>query len=121
LKKAAREDVVRFLTEIKKLVSAKRLYVIPRIKNRECLIRLGITVNDQRREILDLSVTDYCSGPKKDRDEEGHVWEFGKCIAGHEVYIKLKMVDISGVGIVKCISFHEAEWPIHCPFAKKEG
>ena len=121
MRKTTKEDVVSFLAEVKRTVSADGFYPIHIKKNRDCLARLGITLNDQRKEILDLSLTDYCSGPKKDRDEAGYVWEFGKCISGCEVYIKLKVVDIDNVQFVKCISFHEAEWPMHFHFKGKEG
>ena len=65
--------------------------------------------------LIGLSVADFCAGPKADRDRPGEVWEFGKAIDGCDVYIKLKLVEVDGVRIAKCISFHIAKYPLKYP------
>ena len=77
---------------------------------------LGLTRKTVELEILSLSVVDYSSGPKADRDRAGEVWIFGKAINEHEIYIKLKIVEIEETKIAKCISFHEAEFSLTYPF-----
>jgi len=44
-------------------------------------------------------------------------------IEGKEVYIKLKIADVGRGKIAKCISFHEAEFPLCFAFkgSTKEG
>lgn len=65
---------------------------------------------------MSLSLTNYADGPKKDLDKPGELWEFGTEISGCEIYIKLKITEIDGEKIVKCISFHEADRPLNYPF-----
>jgi hypothetical protein len=109
--------VSAFLTEFKLIMTDGRgLDVIPRQANQNALLSLGLTERNRREEILSLSVTDYCSGPKQDKDQPGSVWEFGKSVSGKEVYIKLKIAEVKGTKIAKCISFHEAAYPMIFPF-----
>ena len=110
-------DVSAFLTEFKLIVTKGRgLDVIPRQPNQDALVNLELTERNRKECILGLSVYDYCSGPKPDKDRPGHVWKFGKRIAGKEVYIKLKIAVAESAKIAKCLSFHEAEYPLIYPF-----
>ena len=81
------------------------------------LLKYTLTDNIKNRkdEILSLSTTDYCSGPKPDKDMPGEIWEFGKRIGGKGVYIKLKIAQVGNNKIAKCISFHKAEFPLCYP------
>jgi len=116
----AQSKVSTFLTEFKSIVTEGRgLDVVPRLVNRDALVKLGLTEAIRRAEILGLSVADYCDGPKEDRDRPGEVWEFGKIIGGKQVYIKLKIATVAGNRIAKCISFHEAEYPLKYPLRKR--
>jgi hypothetical protein len=81
-------------------------------------LQLGFTKQNCKQEILNLSVSDYCAGPKPDKDRPGVIWEFGKKIRGHDVYIKLKIAEAGSIRIAKCISFHIAEFPIINPLKK---
>jgi len=105
-----------FLKEFKKIVTQERgLDIVDRKENLKSLLKLGITKKNCKHEILDLSVSDYCAGPKPDKDRPGEIWEFGKKNSGHDVYIKLKIAETGSIKIAKCISFHIAEFPIINP------
>ena len=105
-----------FLKEFKKIVTQERgLDIVDRKENLNSLIELGLTKKNCEYEILSLSVPDFCAGPKPDKDRSGVIWEFGKKISGHDVYIKLKITEVGSVRIAKCISFHIAQHSITNP------
>lgn len=114
-------QVTVFLKEFKKIVTNERgLDVIDRRENLNALIMLGLTKANCKHEILNLNVSDYCSGPKPDQDRPGEIWEFGKIIDGKEIYIKLKIAKIGSDRIAKCISFHQARYPLTFPLKQFE-
>ena len=86
----AKEALVRnFLKEFKKIATEGRgIDIVSRSKNIDSLVKLRLTKRNCKNEILSLSVSDYCDGPKPDKDRPGEIWEFGKSILGKEVYIK---------------------------------
>lgn len=91
--------------------------VIPREKNNNALLELGLIPKIRQEEIFSLTYKDYVGGPKEDKDEPGEVWEFGKMVEGTEIYIKLKLfITESGKNSAKCLSFHKAERPLTYPF-----
>jgi hypothetical protein len=109
-------QVAIFLKDFKKVATeGGGLYVINREKNRDALISLGLTQNNRKEALLSLTVSDYCAGPKKDRDRDGFIWEFGQTIDGNEIYIKLKVAEVGETKISKCISFHKAEFKLCYP------
>lgn len=109
-------QVAVFLKEFKKIATeGGGLYIVNRDKNRDALIILGLTINNRKEAILSLSAIDYCNGPKKDRDRNGFIWEFGKTINGNDIYIKLKIAKVGDERIAKCISFHKAEFNLCYP------
>lgn len=109
-------QVAIFLQEFKKVATQEGgLYVINREKNRDSLVAMGLTKHNREEAILSLEAIDYYAGPKKDRDREGSIWEFGQSIDGTEIYMKLKIAEISGKRIAKCISFHKAEFKLNYP------
>ena len=111
------ERIGKFLKEFKKIVTEGRgIDLISRRKNLESLASLGLTKRNCKDEILGLSVSDFCAGPKPDRDRPGEIWEFGKTIGAKEVYIKLKVAQVGTEKIAKCLSFHIAEFPLRFPF-----
>ena len=104
--------VSAFLKEFKKLAAASSMDVfVDRALYKDAFIELGISKVIAFRELLALSVEDYCAGPEPDKDRPGYIWEFGKNIEGKEVYIKLKIAEIGGKKYAKCISFHQARYP----------
>ncbi len=82
---------------------------VPTEKNRQTRFLIGMTTYDQEDMVRNLSIDDYYSGPEKDRDPSrlGMLWMFKHTYRGHELYIKLKEVQIvEGNSIVKCLSCH---------------
>ncbi len=112
-----KEQVAKFLKEFKEIATKGRgIDFIGRRKNLESLASLGLTKRNSEDEILNLSVADYCAGPKPDKDRPGEIWEFGKIIEAKMVYIKLKIGGGRSEKIAKCISFHPAEFPLRFPY-----
>ena len=109
-------QVAIFLKEFKKLATeGGGLYIVNRKKNRDALINLGLTNNNRKEVLLSLSVKDFCAGPKQDKDRDGVIWEFGKTIDAHGIYIKLKVAEVGDEKLAKCISFHKAEFTLCYP------
>jgi hypothetical protein len=122
LDQGKRGKVAKFLKEFKKIATTGRgLDLIPRAENIACLAELRITKKNQKEEIMNLTVDDYCEGPEPDKDRPGEVWLFGKRISGKEVYIKLKIAQVGKETIAKCLSFHPAKHPLCFPFKPGEG
>ena len=114
-----RAQVERFLTTFKEIASSEgNWYLAPRNYNH--LSELSLTEAGAKKEILDLSLSDYCKGPEADDNwlERGNVFVFGKEINGTEIYIKLKIAYIGKQKIAKCLSFHAAEKRLEYPFAE---
>lgn len=113
----SKEEARKFLLEFKQVATGgSGIDLVPRKGSLETLRFLGLTKRNLEEILLELSVADYCSGPKADRNRPGELWEFGKNLDGYEVYIKLKVADIGGSKIAKCISFHIASHPIKYPY-----
>jgi len=113
---ADRWQVELFLKEFKRAL-CQDCVVIPRDKNNQALRAVGLTPLQRRDEILGLGVEDYVAGPEDDLDAPDQaVWTFGRRIEDREVYIKLTMMKKAESGFVaKCLSFHEAEYPLRYP------
>jgi hypothetical protein len=106
-----------FLKEFKKIASGRRgIYLIPREESQKTLADLGLTKKNFKEVIMTLSVMDYCEGPKIDESRPGNIWIFGKQIGGKEIYIKLKVAQVSRKKIAICISFHPAAFTLCFPF-----
>lgn len=113
------EGVRRFLLEFKQAAtSGCGIDLVPRQGVKETLEWLGLTKRDVEQILIGLSVADYCNGPLPDKGRPGELWEFGKQIEGQDVYIKLKVADVTGAKIAKCISFHIAKHPLKYPHRK---
>lgn len=113
---ASEPQINSFLTDLKQIVTTGRgLDLIPRAETNQTIRNLGLTRKTVTLEILSLSVINYSSGPKPDKDRPGEVWIFGKEIKGHEIYIKLKIAEVNSIKIAKCMSFHEPEYPLKYP------
>ena len=110
-------EVKSFLLAVKYAIQdGSLLFRRGRQKNKEAMVRLGIDLNDVASEVMSLSVNDYCDGPLKDCEFEGEIWEFGKEVAGKEVYIKLKLGGDKRNQQVTVISFHIAEFQLSYRF-----
>jgi len=112
-----KDDVLQFLRNFKQAASSNRgVFIIPRQTTRQTLRDLGLTKRNLKDELLGLTLLDYSKGPESDRDRGGDIWIFGKKVAGHEIYIKLKIFRLDGEYCAKCISFHVAEYSLSYPF-----
>jgi hypothetical protein len=110
--------VRKFLLDFKQAATTGNsgIFIAPRKGvTRQTLRQLGLTKHNLEETLLGLSVVDYCKGPEQDRDQPGDVWVFGKRIKGQELYIKLKVAQVNGSYIAKCISFHPVEFPMRYP------
>ncbi len=116
-----REQIHRFLIKFKKAVTQDSgVMLVPRHDTRATLSHLGITKRNLEEILLTLPVDNYSRGPEADRDKVGDIWVFGKQICGYEIYIKLKVAEVSGTKIAKCISFHIAKYPMEYPCKTSE-
>lgn len=98
-------------------VALKNLLFVPRGKNVQSIIDLGMSFACVKETILNLAYTDYVSGPSANNaNPVQNIWVFGTRINGDEIYIKL-VDDFSG-GCAICISFHRALQPLQYPFKK---
>jgi len=109
-----------FLLTFKKAACrGQGIYLVPRQETLETLLALGLTKRNLEEIVLSLSVDDYSSGPVEDRDRQGYLWIFGKQVKGRQMYIKLKVVVVSGKVMAKCLSFHVAKFPMSFPLKAK--
>ena len=109
-------QITLFLMLFKEL-SQKDFTFAERKKSLDTMARLGITVQQAKDEILELTYQDYYRGPIPDADSKGgEYWEFGKTICGEQVFIKLKADLKHGVAI--CFSFHIPDEVIKYPYKK---
>lgn len=116
-----RAAVAQFLKEWNAVAACQRPIIIPREKNRDVLIELGLTLTDQWEILKNLRVEDYVSGPDPDHQRRGDFWVFGVFIGEVEIYIKIKLAEWIPVGSDEtvrqaiCVSFHIAERPLTYP------
>ena len=109
-------QIVWFLRNFKEIMTESRLRPVNRKDHQKSLASLGFTREDCEREILSLTMENYCRGPEPDKKFGGEIWEFGKAVGGCEVYIKLKIAEVASEKFAKCISFHPAESPLCYPY-----
>jgi len=109
---ASIEDIRNFLTNAKNLTSTGNYDFVPRRKNIQALAAHGLSIMDAKSEILSLVVSDYYKGPKQDFDpsKPGDIWEFKKSVDGVQFYVKLKIVQVNGQDMLKCLGFHEDDF-----------
>ena len=116
-----RAEIRDFLLEFKKIMVAGRgLDIVNRRENIDAMAKLGFTKKNLKEEIMTLSVENYCEGPEPDRDRPGNIWVFGKQIGREEIYIKLKIAQVGKEKVAKCLSFHEANFPLCFPCRAEE-
>lgn len=123
---ASWEEVVTFLRDCKSAARAGLYHFVPRHKNIQGLICLGLTDGKETVAwILALTPEDYCRGPEEDRDfPDEEVWVFGMEIGGKEAYIKLKLMEDGRTGVgyrLKVLAFHPAEAPLSFPLRGGEA
>lgn len=75
---------------------------------------LGLTLPQAKEEIKNLKYHNYDLGPSLDRiGDNTNIWEFGKLIDNHLVYIKLKIHPEAGC---VCLSFKKSDGPFTLPY-----
>lgn len=104
---SSKPDVEKTLSDMKNALKQNKVSFVPRNKNMATLAALGFLVSDVKDELMDLSYSDYISGPEEDRDRPNSdcLWIFKRRINGQVIYIKYK-VEYQTDGKVKVISFH---------------
>ena len=109
---SSRADVEKVLNDMRDALQHEKFSFVRRIKNMDTLSALGILISDVRDELLDLSFSDYISGPEVDYDlpKSDRLWIFKRNVSGQVIYIKFK-VEYQTDGKVKVISFHFDERP----------
>lgn len=100
------KEIYDFLNIVKKVASRpNRFDLVPRRENLNALAEMGLPRSAPRNVVRSLTIRNYCF-TDEDRDRTGEVWVFGKGIYDEPFYIKLKLDQIDGLYIVKCLSFH---------------
>ena len=105
-------EIESFLKETKSLIRKGKYDFVPRRKNMQSLAKYGLSIIDAKEEIGDLKVENYYKGPKEDfdRTRTGAICEFKKQINSTLFYVKLKVTEVNGERVLKCIGFHEDEF-----------
>ena len=100
---------------IKDAIAAGRFTLVPRSKNNQGIIELGLTRETLKTLICSFTHLNYCSGPEQDRDrpDSGEVWLYGEDVNGIEAYIKIKIYVVNDKQYAKCISIHPAKRPMN--------
>lgn len=112
---ASVDAVAFFLLGFQTLKEKHGIVFYNRRKNVQALLDLEITAEEREKIIDSLAVQNYYKGPKPDGVKIGaEYWEFGACIKGKQVYIKLSQGLPNGP--VACFSFHSAERIIRYPY-----
>ncbi|HHW18672.1 MAG TPA: type II toxin-antitoxin system MqsR family toxin [Firmicutes bacterium] len=114
---ADREQVKEFLLRLKMTLSQEgKLAFVEREKNVQSLAMLGMLPSEVPSVLRELSVSDYSEGPlDDDRGRPIQWWVFGPNYCGIVLYIKVAVYS----GRCICMSFHEAEYNLTCPFRRE--
>jgi hypothetical protein len=116
--KSTPDEITTFLKQAKVLISQGKRRFLERDKNISSISNMGLTIEQAWAEILELTYREYLGGPELDDNPryatKGHLWwMFGIEVSELQVYIKLR---IAASNVVVCLSFHEAEYPLFCPY-----
>jgi len=112
-----RWQIDNFLKDFKALMAEGAFYFKHHLKTLMTLKDLEITEQQAQEAIKSLTLADFSRGPLPDQLHPGEYWEFGKDLAGGEIYIKLKIVTRpNGNEKAVCISFHPSEHPMKYRF-----
>lgn len=89
---ATKKEINHFLERLK---LSDSFVIVNTQKNRVTRYKLGITVQDQKDLICDLTDSDYISGPEDDYDSSrpGQIWKFKRSAFKTVFYIKIKIED----------------------------
>ncbi len=102
-----------FLEKVRKLIEDEKYeFLKGRSKNRETLIKLGLTVENAINIVFNLEERDCISGPNEElnsNEKEGIIYIFIKQLEDQEFPIKLyiKIKKVKEEDMIVIISFHE--------------
>jgi hypothetical protein len=114
----SKREIKKFLRQFKKYAQNKFIF-IERQGNLLTMTYLGLTFDDTKGIVLNLTPDNYCEGPYEDTGNPGYkVWMFGILYRNQELYIKLS--DDYTADIAKCLSFHIAKHKLNYPLKKTE-
>jgi len=109
-------SIDKFLSDFQNIVIEKGVKILNRPENLSMLHILEFNQLDVENTLLSLTKQDYCEGPvSDDKGRPDDVWIFGRSINGHNVYIKLAIVEKKKRRNVVCISFHESTHSLYYP------
>ena len=113
------QQVDEFLLSVRSLIDSRSVVIVPRDKNQEGMLNLGLTQASALASIRMLDRTNYCRGPEADRDRPGQeCWVFGFNCGTAQAYVKLVNEELAGGRRrLKILSIHPAEHPIRYRFA----
>lgn len=106
-----------FLIEFKQVAKVFGILYVSRSKNSlQTLADIGITAKQREEIIYNLTIENYCEGPRIETQMGGNeMWVFGKTIHNTQLYIKLTISQVTNGSV--CISFHKAEYPMVLPYS----
>lgn len=109
-----RAQVVAFLSLLRQCATCE-FRLARRPENMAALARLGMTIDNAKRRILELTPADYSSGPTpRSETSSQDAWVFGITVQGTLVYVKVS-VRLEPARCL-CVSFHDAEYPLPLPY-----
>ncbi len=105
------KDMVQsqYLRMIKNIIAngdENSFVIVRRSKNIDFMRNYGLTTNDIRRIILDLTLSDCIGGQEEDRDSKygGWIFKFSPLYKNIKLYMKLRLETRNNI---ICISIHE--------------
>ena len=121
---AKRTEVSDLLNSFKTAMEFGEYSLANRKKNLQSIVDLGLTPDQAKEIVRELTVDDYSAGPEENHDgATGDVWTFGYDLEAVEVYIKLRLAHVEGkktVMLAKIISSHKAERAMRHPLRESE-
>ena len=115
-------EIEDFLVVVKRVAARPGGFdLIPRKETLDVLAEHGWGRSFPRTVVRSLTIRNYCY-TDTDRDRPGEVWVFGTRIEGVPFYIKLKLDQVDGRYIVKCLSFHperDGMGPLRFPYQEQ--
>lgn len=110
------DEVEDFLREARELIANDQIFLVPREQNLLWFEELEITIEQLWEIIGRLTLNNYSAGPDEARDGSGtYLWIFGGTVEKQATYIKLKIEEHRRGKILKCLSFHAAQFALSYP------
>ncbi len=115
-------DVVAYLQRVKGLIENGSIVMLSTHKNRVTSAKLGLKYSHQLDILRALTPQNYYRTYDPSEDEPDEAWAFGVREQSIDIYIKFVIEERTDThDMAVCISFHEAEFPLHYPYSVMEG